>query len=46
MYFTLKPLDAAFSKGHGEVEWDVVLMVAHHLEELKLELIQRLQKGE
>lgn len=45
VYFTLKPLDAAFAKGHGQVERDIVLMVAHHLEELKLELVQRLPKG-
>ena len=42
----MKPLDPAFAEGHGEVEWDVVLMVAHHLQELKLELVQCLEKEE
>ncbi len=40
--FTLKPLNPAFPKGHGQVKGDIVLMVANNPQELKLELIQSL----
>lgn len=40
--FTLEPLNSAFSKGHGQIKRDIVLMVANHPQELKLELIQSL----
>lgn len=44
--FTLEPLDPAFSKWHGEVKWDKVLMVANNPQELELELIQSLVEME
>lgn len=40
--FTLEPLDSAFSKWHGQVKRDKVLMVANNPQELELELIQSL----
>lgn len=40
---TLKPQDPPLPKRHGQVEGDVVLVVAHHAQELKLELEQRLR---
>ena len=39
---TLKSLDPAFSEGHGQVERDVMLMITHLPQELKLKLVQRL----
>lgn len=41
---TLEPLDSALSKGHGQVEGDEVLVIADHPQELKLELVQRLER--
>lgn len=40
--FTLEPLNSAFSKGHGQIKRDIVLMIANNPQELKLELIQSL----
>lgn len=42
IFFTLKPLYSAFSKGHGQIERDVVLMAANNPQELKLKLKQSL----
>lgn len=45
---TLKPEDPPLPKRHWQVQGDVVLVVAHHTEELKLELKQclRFKKAE
>lgn len=44
MCVTLEPVHPALAKEHGQVEGDVVLVVAHHPQELKLELVQRLSQ--
>lgn len=44
--FTLKPLNAALPKRHGQIEWDVMFMITHHPQKLKLKLIQRLSEEE
>lgn len=40
---TLKPLNPAFSKGHWQIEGNIVFMVANYSQEFKLELIQCLK---
>lgn len=42
---TLEPLDSALSKWHGQVERHKVLVVADHSQELKLELVQSLERS-
>lgn len=42
---TLEPLDSALSKRHGQVERHKVLVVADHSQELKLELVQSLERN-
>ncbi len=44
--FTLKPLNPALPKRHGQIEWDIMFMITHHPQKLKLKLIQRLQDRE
>lgn len=41
---TLKSLDSSFSKRHGQIQGNVVLMVANHSKELKPKLIQSLKR--
>ena len=42
VFLTLEPLYSAFSKGHGQIERNIMLVVANNPQELKLELIQSL----
>lgn len=42
MFFTLEPLYSSFSKGHGQIKRDVVLVAANNPQELKLKLKQSL----
>lgn len=41
---TLKSHYPAFPEWHGQIKRDIMLMVAHHLQELKLKLVQCLMR--